>query len=146
VPVRAVIGDMHAAYGAALRELVGQRFSVTFSDPNAGVITAQRDEFDAETTENFAAKQRQIWESLTSDQQALAYRMGRADQLTRRITARRKMTVSVVISGGAGLVSPSVVTCADQQPGVMTCGNERGVRSPERSLVQSIAAAMESAR
>src|SRR2546422_7396099 len=129
-PLHFSVADARASYSAAVRQLVAAGFKITFSDADAGALTAERDEIDAETTAAFRQRQRELWDDLTADQQRLAQRNGIAADFTRTITVRRVMTVSLVVSRNTGLVTPTVKTCSDDQ-GPVRCGQPRGLRREE---------------
>lgn len=136
--------DSGQVYGGVIRSLVASGFRVTYSDVQAGAVTADRSEIDAERTEDLRRKREDIWNDLTSSQRGTVYRDGTQSQFTSMVVLRRHMTIAVLISPASVLISPAVETCAEQQDAPIRCGGLRGLRKEERAMVAALAHAIES--
>lgn len=137
-------GSSGAIYDAALREVVIHGFEITFSDPHARVIKAERIAYDAITTAKLDKKRRDRWEELSREQQLIVIRQG--DRLSRQfsrggVTWHRRLRLAIAI-GERATVTPVVEACTSFE-GDLECGTARAeLRESEEGLVALVAKAL----
>ncbi len=134
-------GRPRDAYDAALRALITRGFEVTFADPSARVLRAERSAFDAVTTARMEKFRREKWDELSRDQQYLVIRQQedrRARMLSRGgATWHRRLRLSIAFAELA-TVAPVVEQCEEFESQVR-CGSARPeLRQSEEDEVDAI--------